>query len=156
MRIDPRDGIDVHLGSIDLATTIVEVGEVVDIMRRGDDVWSLFTLGGTRFLGPRFARFRIPMGATIKSAFRMDTSKNVSTTCRGSETRANARHALGRGEAVESMRVTVAAIRCSARPCGCLSRACQRTYRAARQMTANPSLQKSPSKEWCSSPKACC
>jgi hypothetical protein len=62
VRIDPRDGkiSQVRLGTVDPATrawqspaTIVEVGEVIDIMRRGDDVWSLFTLGGTRFLGPK-------------------------------------------------------------------------------------------------------
>ncbi|MGF6478805.1 hypothetical protein QFZ91_000966 [Paraburkholderia sp. JPY419] len=32
---------------------IVEVVEVVAAIRRGDVVWSLFTLGGTRYLGPK-------------------------------------------------------------------------------------------------------
>ncbi|MFM0500561.1 hypothetical protein [Paraburkholderia caffeinilytica] len=35
------------------APSIVEVAEVVAAIRRGDVVWSLFTLGGTRFLGPK-------------------------------------------------------------------------------------------------------
>jgi hypothetical protein len=34
-------------------TSIVEVDEVVAAIRRGDAVWSLFTLGGTRYLGPK-------------------------------------------------------------------------------------------------------
>jgi|ERR1700761_6190544 hypothetical protein len=32
---------------------VVEVGEVVRAIRAGDVCWSLFTLGGVRFLGPK-------------------------------------------------------------------------------------------------------
>jgi hypothetical protein len=32
---------------------IVEVSEVVRVIHAGDAVWSLFTLGGVRFLGPK-------------------------------------------------------------------------------------------------------
>ena len=62
VRIGPLDGKISHarIGSVDPVTRawqspirIVEVAEVVDIIRRGDDVWSLFTLGGTRFLGAK-------------------------------------------------------------------------------------------------------
>jgi hypothetical protein len=34
-------------------TAIVEVAEVVKAIRAGDAGWSLFTLGGVRFLGPK-------------------------------------------------------------------------------------------------------
>jgi hypothetical protein len=34
-------------------TSIVEVAEVVKAIRAGDVGWSLFTLGGVRFLGPK-------------------------------------------------------------------------------------------------------
>jgi hypothetical protein len=34
-------------------TAVVEVAEVVRAIHSGDDVWSLFTLGGIRFLGPK-------------------------------------------------------------------------------------------------------
>jgi hypothetical protein len=62
VRIDPHRGkiSHVRLGPVDPVTrawqsqtSVVDVEHVVDIIRRGDDVWSLFTLGGTRFLGPK-------------------------------------------------------------------------------------------------------
>lgn len=62
VRIDSKDGkiSHVRLGPVDPVTrawqsqtAVVDVAHVVEIIRRGDDVWSLFTLGGTRFLGPK-------------------------------------------------------------------------------------------------------
>ena len=62
VRINAQDGKISHarLGPVDPTTrtwqsppTVMKVAEVIDIIRRGDDVWSLFTLGGTRFLGPK-------------------------------------------------------------------------------------------------------
>jgi hypothetical protein len=65
VRINPKSDRITHVrwGPVDPATrdwlsptSIVEVAEVVTAMGRGDAVWSLFTLGGTRFLGPKMVR----------------------------------------------------------------------------------------------------
>ncbi|CAD6528364.1 hypothetical protein LMG28727_02433 [Paraburkholderia kirstenboschensis] len=62
VRIDPSTDRITHVrwAAVDPATrswlsptSIVEVPQVVAAIRRGDAVWSLFTLGGTRFLGPK-------------------------------------------------------------------------------------------------------
>lgn len=62
VRIDPMNDRITHVrwAAVDPATrewssptSIADVGQVVDAIHRGDAVWSLFTLGGTRFLGPK-------------------------------------------------------------------------------------------------------
>ncbi|CAH2927025.1 MAG: hypothetical protein PPHEMADMSA_3214 [uncultured Paraburkholderia sp.] len=62
VRINPSNDRITHVrwAAVDPATrswlsptSIVEVAQVVDAIHRGDAVWSLFTLGGTRFLGPK-------------------------------------------------------------------------------------------------------
>jgi hypothetical protein len=62
VRINPASDRITHVrwGLIDPKThdwssppEIVEVAEVVNAIHRGDVVWSLFTLGGRRFLGPK-------------------------------------------------------------------------------------------------------
>lgn len=62
VRIDPSNDRITHVrwATVDPATrnwlsptSVVEVAQVVAAIRRGDAVWSLFTLGGTRFLGPK-------------------------------------------------------------------------------------------------------
>jgi hypothetical protein len=62
VRIDPSNDRITHVrwAAVDPATrewssptSIADVDEVVNAIHRGDAVWSLFTLGGTRFLGPK-------------------------------------------------------------------------------------------------------
>ncbi|RKT22464.1 hypothetical protein B0G69_5926 [Paraburkholderia sp. RAU2J] len=62
IRINPANDRITHVrwGPVDPSTrdwlsptSIVEVDEVIAAIRRGDAVWSLFTLGGTRYLGPK-------------------------------------------------------------------------------------------------------
>jgi hypothetical protein len=62
IRINPANDKITHVrwGPVDPAsrdwlspTSIVEVPEVLSAIHRGDPVWSLFTLGGVRFLGPK-------------------------------------------------------------------------------------------------------
>ena len=45
--IDPKTNDWLSLAAV------VEVAEAVNAIRAGDVVWSLFTLGGRRFLGPK-------------------------------------------------------------------------------------------------------
>ncbi|WP_042301307.1 hypothetical protein [Paraburkholderia kururiensis] len=47
---------------------IVEVGDVVNAIHAGNIVWSLFTLGGTRYLGPK-----------IKTVSHMDGHDGIDT-----------------------------------------------------------------------------
>jgi hypothetical protein len=65
------------------ALEVVEVAKVVTVIPAGDSVWSLFTLRRKAIPGTKKRLLRTPAAATGSvRAFRTDTSRDASTTCR--------------------------------------------------------------------------